>query len=269
MSNVRPTLLLLLIVTCSMIAGPAYSSTEVLVWDAKPLKVRLEISKERIIVFPDNVEIAMSAQLHKNISISSTAGKVYVTPNKPFPESRIEVSLVSTNQRVLIDLFAVSPSDDNELGIVKVVTNEENELKQQRESELFAQTKSISIKELIQHASHDLYAPSRLKQTNRPIRESEIRKPLDLALLFMGRSADLFDIQPLKQYQTTNYTLTAILLTNRTSTQQMLVYRDMYPNFEAVSSQHKNVGPKGGLDESTVMYLVTKHPLYDDPIYAK
>lgn len=269
MRTLKPALLLLLLATCSMIISPAHSSTEVLVWDTKPLKIRLEISKERIIVFPDNVEITMPAQLHRNVNIASTAGKVYVTPNKPFPESRIEVALVSTNERVLIDLFAVSPTDDNELGIVKVVTNQENILKEQTESELFEQTKNITIKELIQHASHDLYAPARLKQTNRPIRESEIHKPLDLALLFMGRSADLFDIQPLKQYQTTNHTLTAILLTNRTPTQQMLVYRDMYPNFEAVSSQHKNVGPKGGLDESTVMYLVTKHPLYDDPIYAK
>lgn len=254
--------------TLLVVSSFSAQATEILVWDTKPLKLRLEVSKERIVVFPDNIEIAMPEQVLKRISISSSAGKAYITAKAPFPESRIEVTLVSTNEIVYIDLFSVVPNNDRELEIVKIITNKEQKENTKRKDEFFKDSAGITIKELIQHASHDFFAPSRLKITNRPIRESVVRQNLNLDLLFMGRSAALFKVKPLKQYQTTRYTLTAILITNRTATKQMIVYRDMYPNFEAVSSQHKDVGPIGSLGESTVVYLITKRPLSEDPIYA-
>ncbi|MFL7013607.1 TIGR03749 family integrating conjugative element protein [Enterovibrio norvegicus] len=248
---------------------PNAFATEILVWDKKPLPVRLEVNQERLIEFPDNIEITMPPALYKRINISTAAGVAYITPRATFPKTRIQVTLIETNQLVYVDLFAVRESITNSsLGMVKIITNDEHLAKQALREEKFKKSGTVTAKELIQYASHDFFAPPRFKNLAKPVQESVIQRPLNLDLLFIGRSASLFDLKAIKQYRTTRYTLTAIHLTNRTNEKQMIVYSDFYPNFEHVSSQHTDVGPKGSISESTVVYLITKRPLTEDPTYS-
>lgn len=243
-------------------------ATEVLVWDKVPLKIRLEVGKEQLIEFPDNIELNMPQKMYNRLSINAAAGIAYITPQAPFPTARIEALLVTTNQKIFIDLFAVESDSKEPAEHIKIITKEESQEKEKARDKLFEQSASVTIKDLIQYASHDLFAPDRLKQTGKPITESKINKPLDLNLLFMGRSAGIFEIKPIKQYRTKKHTLTALLLTNKTEKPQMIVYRDLYPSFVAVSSQHIDVGPAKGVAESTVLYLVTDKPLTQYSIYA-
>ncbi|MFC5079631.1 hypothetical protein VTH8203_00848 [Vibrio thalassae] len=244
------------------------SATEVLVWDKKPLSIRLEVNQERLIEFPDNISIEIPNKLRSRLRVSAAAGVMYITPIAEFPKTRIDIRLASTNELIFVDLFAVEPTGELSQGSVKVVTMKEVKKKQKEDTDLIAQSTSLTIKDLIQHASHDFYAPSRLKDNSKPIVETRIKSKLNLDLLFMGRSAALFDLQPMKQYRTSRYTLTAILVTNRTAKRQPVIFADMYPSFIAASSQHANVGPAGGLAQSTVLYLVTERPLSEDSVYA-
>ncbi|EKO3611935.1 TIGR03749 family integrating conjugative element protein [Vibrio metschnikovii] len=246
------------------------ASTEVLVWDKRPLNIQLEVGKERIIEFPDNIELQMPRQVHNRLRINSAAGIAYITAIAPFPNSRISATLVGTNEKVFIDLLAIDPkdSDGDITDYVKIVTNEFKQEKQRQRDELFSQSGRVSIRELIQYASHQFFAPPRLRKTGLPIQESIITRPLNLNIMFMGSSAGMFELKPLIQYRTVNYTLTAILLTNKTHTAQPILYRDAHPSFIAVSSQHKDVGPKGSQAQSTILYLVTERPLNDDAVYS-
>lgn len=243
-------------------------STEILVWDKKPLSIRLEIGKERIIEFEDNIEIEMTSNVHSRLKIDAAAGVAYLTAIESFPKSRISVTLVATNERIFIDLFAIESDSNQELDLIKVISNDTKLEKEHQKNQHFKQSVNITIKELVQYASHDFFAPTRLKLNNLLIQESIINQKLNLDILFLGRSAGLFDLKPLKQYRTLNYNLTAIVLTNKTSEKQMILYKDIYPNFIAVSSQHKDVGPVGSNSQSTILYLVTEKPLADDATYA-
>ncbi|WP_428776370.1 TIGR03749 family integrating conjugative element protein [Vibrio sp.] len=243
-------------------------ATEILVWDKKPLSIRLEVGKERIIEFPDNIMIGLPEKVSARMQINSAAGVAYLKPMAPFPKTRITIRLESTNELMFIDMFAVKSDSAADLDMVKILTKEAHAKQQAVKDAQFIQSESVSIKELIQFASHDLYAPTRLKNLTKPVQESSISKPLKLDLMFMGRSASLFDLKALKQYRTLRYTLTAILITNRTYQKQPIRYTDLYPNFIAVSSQHMDVGVLGSESQSTVLYLVTERPLSEDKTYS-
>lgn len=259
-----------MIVAATMLLSAVASATEVLVWDKKPLSIRLEVGKERIIEFPDNIELEMPKKAFNRLKIDAAAGVAYMTARAPFPSVRVRAKLVSTNETIFVDLFAVRPEsgEDVPLEQVKIVTAKQHEKKQEAKDELFERSSEVSIKELIQYAAHDFFAPDRLKKTKMPIVSGRLARQLDLSLMFTGRSAGLLELKPIKQYQTRKYTLTAIQATNRTGKPQKIVYRDIYPGYEAVSSQHIDVGPRGSRSQSTVIYLVTEKPLTENPVYA-
>ncbi|MDF9399127.1 TIGR03749 family integrating conjugative element protein [Vibrio sp. 1180_3] len=256
-----------LLFALSILATSSFA-TEMLVWDKRPLKIRLEVNKEKIIEFPDNISLGIPEKLHSRLRLSAAAGVLYITPIAQFPATRIKVRLEETNELVYIDLFAVETKDEAPSEMVRIITKEAEKSKDELQQARLAQSSTVTIKELIQYASHDFYAPPRLKNLTKPVVESLIKKQLRLDILFMGRSASLFDLKPIKQYRTSKYTLTAILITNRTSDNQKIIHRDIYPNFIAASSQHLDVGPKGSDAQSTILYLVTEKPMTDDGVYA-
>ncbi|MGR5296818.1 TIGR03749 family integrating conjugative element protein [Vibrio mediterranei] len=243
-------------------------ATDILVWDKRPLQVRLEVNKERIIEMPDNVRVGLPEYLYSKVNISTTGGVMYVTAKEPFTKTRATIRLASNNEEILIDFFGVESIDDMEPELIKIIKKDDAEKAEAARDAYMAQSNGVSVKDIIQYASHDFYAPPRLKNTNKPIIENEIRAQLRLDLMFMGRSASLFDLKALKQYRTSRYTLTAILVTNRTSQPQEIVYSDLYPDFIAASSQHIDVGPAGSQEESTILYLVTSQPISNNAIYA-
>jgi integrating conjugative element protein (TIGR03749 family) len=243
-------------------------ATEILVWKQKPLEVRLEVGKERIVKFPDNIMLALPAKVRNRMSIDSSAGVAYLTPLAPFPKTRIKVRLATTNELIYIDTFAQTPDDEVPLQDVKIITSAEHEKIQDAKQELFAETDSISLKELVQYATHDFFAPPEFAKLSLPIQESPITKPLNLELMFTGFSAGIFDAKAIKQYRTVNYTLTAIKLTNRTHRTQPIVYSHIEnTGYETVSSQHTEVGPKGSNQQSTLLYFVTDRPLSEISYY--
>ncbi len=259
--------LLTLIAISAMLTSAAWA-TDVLVWDKRPLQVRLEVNKERIIEMPDNVRVGIPEYLYSKVNISTTGGVMYVTAKEPFTKTRATIRLASNNEEILMDFFGVEAIDDAEPELIKVIRKDEADKAEAARDAYMAQSNGVTVKEIIQYAAHDFYAPPRLKDTSKPIVENEIRTPLRLDLMLMGRSASLFDLQALKQYRTSRYVLTAILVTNRTSQPQEIVYSDLYPDFIAASSQHVDVGPAGSKAESTILYLVTSQALSDNAIYA-
>lgn len=240
-------------------------ATEVLVWDKKPLEIRLEVNKERIIEFPDNISMAIPNKVLNRMRVDSSAGNAYFIPRAPFPKARIKVTLVSTGEVIWAYIFAEESSNEMPLPNVKVITNEEKIADDESRQKLFAKSGQVSKKQLTQYATHDFFAPPEFKKMDLPIQESPILRPLNLELMFTGRSAGLFDLQAVKQYRTQNYTLTAIVLTNRTNEVQPIIFSDLEVNgYLAASSQHINLMPRGTDGQSSVLYYITDKPLSEN-----
>lgn len=251
-----------------LLSSISVTATEILVWDKKPLEIRLEVNKERLVEFPDNISMALPPKVLARMSVDSAAGIAYLLPRAPFGKVRIKVRLASTNELIFVDIFAVEPTDDTPMQRVKIVSNEEKIARDETKQQLISNSADISLKELIQYAAHDFFAPPEFKKMDFPIIESRILKPLNLELMFTGLSAGLFDLQPVKQYRTQKYTLTAIKVTNRTNVTQPIVYSDLENvGYITVSSQHINVLPKGTNRQSTLLYYVTDKPLTEGGSY--
>lgn len=240
-------------------------STEILVWDSKPLEIRLEVGKERIVEFPDNIEVALPSKVLARMSFDSRSKVGYFLPRTPFPKVRAKVRLVSSNELIFVEIFAVEPDDATPLEDVKVILKSEWEEQDKDKQVLFAQSNNVTLKELVQYATHDFFAPPEFKKMTLPIQESRIQRPLNLELMFTGFSAGLFDLEPVKQYRTQLYTLTAIKLTNRTNQVQPIIYSHLENNgYVTASSQHRTVTPKGSNGQSTLLYYVTHKPLTEN-----
>lgn len=247
------------------------NATDVLTWNKTPLHIRLNVGEERMVIFTDNVRLGLPPQLMSDLKITNAGGVLYLTARKPFPDTRISVQYVTNNKQVLVDLFATKPDGNEEkLDDIKVVNQSEEKKAEEAQSKLFESSSAVSLKTLIQYASRDFYAPPRLKMSGLPITETKVTQPLHLDILWTNQMAGLFDLVALKQYQTTNYTLTAIMLSNRTNKQQHIILRDLYPdqNIITATAQHLIVGPHNSDTDTTIFYLVTKDPLTSYGIYS-
>ncbi len=237
------------------------NATAVAVWNKKPIDVELPIGKERIISFSDNVRLGVSKSLQSKIKVTNVAGSIYITALQKFPKSRLQVVFTSTGETALLDIYSINVDGEYEPEDLKIITAKEQEITVDQKVEQLKASSKVSIKELVQFASQDWFAPTRLKPHNNLIQEREVSKPVNLDLLFMGSSAGLFDLKPLKEYSAGVYYLTAIGLRNRTAWGQQIKYSDIDPYVTTISSQHTFVGPRGEQNDTTILYVVTEGPL--------
>ncbi|TDR72550.1 DUF3438 family protein [Photobacterium lutimaris] len=244
---------------------PSLQATEIHVWDKKPIEIRLEVGKERLVHFSDNVMLEAPQEVVDKVQVYSAAGTLYLKPKQQLGKTRAW-AVLNSGEKIFLDIFAVRPKDE-ELDDIKIIHSDE-----------MAQTKEVfglstpvatgvTVQQLVQYASIDLYGVQRLVP-QLPVVESEVTGELDFTVLFGGGSAAMFDVKPLKQYRTANYTLTALLITNRTQWPQQVIYTDVFPAHIAVSSQHIDVGPVNSITESTTLYMVTDRPLRENSVFA-
>ena len=242
------------------------AATEVKVWKHTPLPVELPVGKESIILFSDNVRVGLPMSLQGKVKLTSLAGAVYLTALEKFPKTRLQVIYISTGEKALLDVYSKNVDADFEPEDLKIITAQEAEIKVGDQVEALKESSKVSVKDFIQYAAQDWFAPERLKPYNRRITSREITKDVNLDLLFMGKSSGLFELKALKEYSTGQYILTAIGIQNRTLWEQDIDYSDIDPFVIAASSQPINaqptlLGPKGSEGDTTILYVVTESPL--------
>ncbi|EMY6611310.1 DUF3438 family protein [Vibrio parahaemolyticus] len=240
-------------------------STEIAVWDKTPIQVRLEVGTERLIHLPSNVDLGIPENIRPLIRDYNAAGTLYLTPKKPFQKTRFHL-VTESGERIFLDVFATEGTGEP-LEDLKVIRKADME----KTSKVYGlepqERKGLTVKEILQYAHIDLFGVPRLKPKIN-VAESYIKKPLRLDLLFGGRSAGLFELNAFKQYRTQSYTVTAILLTNKSSKPREIKYTDLYPSMIAASVHHLVVGPAGTVYDETVLLVVTKKPLSEYAVYS-
>ncbi len=234
-------------------------ATELMVWDKKPLQMEFQTKAERIIEFPDNVAVALPPQILSKARVSSSGGAVYFTALQPFESTRVEFQLLATGERIFADLRAgeeFSGIDSTES--IKVVTSETINVEQSQADALHMASKRVGLTDLLRAASRDWYAPSRLKQLDAGIKVKPVSGTYNLDLFWTGKSAGLYKMTPLRDYVTRDYTLTAVLVENRSLKPIVVDLGDVYPDVKAVSAQYLDLDAIGKTNSSTVMYVISE-----------
>jgi integrating conjugative element protein (TIGR03749 family) len=257
--------ILFLIVTAINVSQ---AKTDVKVFNTRPIQISLEVGREHLIHFDDNIQYGLSNTMLANVSATAAAGVIYITPTAEFAKERMKVKLVSTGQIIFIDVQAIYVQGEALADEIRIVNGEQQAAVDEASvKEANAASTSITLRELVQYAAQTFYAPDRLKPSNSAITENVIKRRLFLDNLFMGSSAGLFELKPLMEFRTSRYVLTAISLKNKTLEAQKIKFSDVYPDFR-VSAQHMTVGPAHSNTDTTVLYLISDFSLLDSGEYS-
>jgi integrating conjugative element protein (TIGR03749 family) len=219
-------------------------------WHNVPLSIVLPVGHERVVSFPDHVQVGLPAALSdRALRTQSVGGTVLWLAHEPFGPLRLQVRLLTTGHVLLIDLTAVE-SDEATVDPVEVVLPSERSLGEAESA------KPLGPVELTRFASQQLYAPERVVTTSPAIRRVPMALEGDVPLYRAGDVAAL----PLGSWQAGGLFVTAVMLTNRGGERLTLDPRLLRGSFVAATFQHNSLGPAGSRSEATCVYLVTNVP---------
>jgi len=242
-----------------ILAGPWFvpvpaRAEQVVEWRNVPIPIVLVVDEERVLAFPDHVEVGVPANVTSALRTQSTGGTVLWLARRPFDTQRIQVRLLATGHVMLFDVTAIeahtggTPHGESvRVVFPDVLTAAEG---------AGVGDRALTPVTLTRYAAQQLYAPSRLLREIRGLRRVPMGVPESMALYRDAR----IGAQPLASWQGGGFYVTAVKLVNASYRRLMLDPRELRGRFVAVTFQHNSLGPKGSPSDATVAYFVTDRP---------
>ncbi|MCY9874548.1 TIGR03749 family integrating conjugative element protein [Vibrio barjaei] len=249
----------ILLAMVAMVSGNVFASydhTTTSYWNKRPIPVSIQTGEERLLHFDDNVSVGLPEYLKSKVSVTALAGTVYITSNTEFPVTRLLIQKASNGERIVLDVNSVPEDVENNNGDIHIVTKAD--MVSEEVKSKVKDLPSVTIKQLVQFASQDVYGPLNARSNYDGIIVSDVKQQYDLSLFVTGRSTGLFNLIPLKEYKTRDYVLTSILVENTSSTKQEVNLYDFYPDYDAIAIQNGNIAPKGVNGDATVIYVINE-----------
>lgn len=230
----------------------AIASGATVEWRNVPISVVLPVGRERVIAFPDHVQIGVPSSLPPEaFRTQSTGGTALWLARQPFPSQRLHVRLLSTGHVLLIDVTAVEAKDaDAEPLEIVFPSNTMGEGGASPHDELLGPVT------LTRFAAQQLYAPERVLRELPGVRRVPMGAPRSVPLY----RDDQVTATPLASWQGGDFYVTAVLLTNSGYDRLTLDPRLLKGRFVAATFQHNSLGATRSRSDTTCVYLVTKTP---------
>lgn len=227
-------------------------------WNNLPLKINLQVGKERTIQVEDNVVIGVPASIRPYLKSESAQGFIYLTAVKEFPKTRFKLRLKSNNEIILLDL--TSTTEEQDLPNLKIEVPSMS-----KSGEIYSNAtndvkNNVTPIQLTRFAARSFYGPDRLMVTNPQIRMQKV-KQIDLSTLFTGSSSNIFAATPIAVFKAGKMQLTAIKLVNKTPVKQVVNHLHIDADFKFSTSQLTQVNQKNVAGDTTMLYLITDKPL--------
>nr|WP_260437139.1 TIGR03749 family integrating conjugative element protein [Burkholderia sp. Bp9012] len=242
-------------------------AVEILHWQRLPLAVPLVVGQERVLFIDRNVRVGVPPAIADHLRVQSAGGAVYLRASAPIQPSRLQLQDVSNGALILVDIQA-KPADAQQAPLepVRIVTDPlpatryGSAATSTTEPAMTATTAASAAVEtpipvvLTRYAAQSLYAPLRTVEPVAGLARANVRHdlPLDTLMPTLPVRASA-----LAAWRMTDYWVTAIRLTNRSSTSLALDPRALQGDFIAATFQHPDLGPVGQSTDTTVVYLVT------------
>lgn len=242
----------------------AEDNTEHKVWDKKPIEIVLPVAKEKLVSFPETIELGINQSEipADKLKIQNNNHTLYLTAKKPFQKQRVYARLVNSGKIILLDISAktdasVTPitietldnAGANPLATKAAITHRSAQDKTDAE-----EIKPVNMLQLVRYAAQQLYAPKRLLQPDKAIfRVAMQAYPVEPLLLDGSVLA-----QPLASWRSAHYFVTAVLLRNQLPHAQTLDPRIFCGSWAGVSLFPRNrLTQKGNATDSTTAFLVS------------
>ncbi|VFT39777.1 PFL_4704 family integrating conjugative element protein [Klebsiella pneumoniae] len=244
--NVRP--LLILLVTLPLHA------VELVKWEGIPLPVALNIGQERIVFVDRNVRVGYPAALEGKLLIQSSNGTLYLLASQPFAATRLQLQDTENGELILLD---VSASKGEHIREPMRIVREEKKATDAKPDAVPEPLPSTPLPvALTRYAAQMLYAPLRTVEPLPVVQPEGVRLAKTITTLLPALPVNAI---PIGGWKLDPYHLAAIRLQNKSATRQELDPRQLQGQFYAVSFQHRWLGPAGSAEDTTVLYLITRH----------
>ncbi|WP_337261533.1 MULTISPECIES: TIGR03749 family integrating conjugative element protein [unclassified Serratia (in: enterobacteria)] len=246
----------------------AAHALEILHWERLPLAVPLQVGQERVIFIERNIRVGVPAALGSRLRVQSAGGALYLRAAEPIEPTRLQLQDADDGTLILLDI-ATLPVKENAPALepVRIVENtqpkfyggeapaEEGSSEEEDATPPPRRETPIPVV-LTRYAAQSLYAPLRTVEALPGIRTVRVSKGLALDTLLPTLPVEA---NALIAWRLEDYHVTAVRLTNRSRTPQVLDPRALQGDFVAATFQHPDLGPQGTAADTTVVYLVTRH----------
>lgn len=229
-------------------------------WRNVPISVVLPVGRERVIAFPDHVQIGVPSTLPPEaFRTQSTGGTALWLARQPFRSQRLHVRLLSTGHMLLFDVTAVE-ANDADAGPLEIVFPSSTV----GEDGATALDEPLGPVTLTRFAAQRLYAPERVLRELPGVRRVPMGAPKSVPLY----RDDQVAATPLASWQGGDFYVTAVLLTHSGHDRLILDPRLLKGRFVAATFQHNSLGAAGSRSDTTCVYVVTKAPFMASIIAA-
>jgi len=228
--------------------------TERVVFNRRPIKVTLEVGKERMITFPGVIAIHAPEEHESQVAIQTIERTAYVTAHEALTGLRVIAEDLDTGRMIPVDLVASES--------IKVVTDD-LEVYVSRGAEAANDERMAVGTEpapdmvmLTRHAARALYAPKRLMSVNPAIRPAPV-KVAPVPGLYRGYRVQT---TPIAAWRSGNLYVTAVRFSNQEKSPVTLDMGDIRGSWLAATPQHGRILEAGNEADTTAVYLVCDRP---------
>lgn len=248
-------------------AGSMAHAVERIVWNKEPIALRLTVDEERVVTFPAAVRIGVQEGMAGVLRTQIVDGTVYWKATRAFPVLRVQVQEIESGRLFLVDLKAdksattSSRAEHNEPVEIAVSTSNNSATSPARDNDDASHTTApssgqIGYVKLTRFASHQMYAPTRLAQSEAGIWPVPLRTEGPVRLL-IGRNAGAVEAVPIAAWRSANYYVTAIRLRNTGRSAVTIDPRDLRGRWLAATPQHGRLLPAGDEADTSSLYLIS------------
>ncbi|MDR2787078.1 MAG: TIGR03749 family integrating conjugative element protein [Candidatus Accumulibacter sp.] len=264
MTNKRfSTLSILAALVLSLALAPPVRAVEILRWQRLPLAVPLAVGEERIVFIERNVRVGVPGHLGERLRVQSAGGAIYLRASEAIPPTRLQLQDVESGALILLDIAAELAKDgQTPLEPVRIVMEETAEQSQGKPVDKASNPPTAAAARdtpipvvLIRYAAQNLYAPLRSIEPVAGIRRANLSRELALDTLLPALPVRA---RSLAAWRLSDQWVTAVRLSNVSTSRLDLDPRLLQGDFVAASFQHSDLGPAGEASDTTVAYLVTR-----------
>ena len=239
----------------SIISAPLMAAdTEHVVWDKTPIHLSVPINQERLVRFPQAIQIIESEAGNK-IAVLKIQDALYLKAKESFSNKRLLIQLMPQGEVIILSLSA-----DEKLNAATPI---EVLLEQSASPQLTAEDTKISPDlnaiTLTRFAIQSLYSPERLLVVPEGVSRTPMQTRRDIHLIY-GAS---ISARPLISWHGGDFYITAIELKNQLKKEAILDPRHIMGNWQTATFYPTNTLSTRGKVDTTTVFLVSDRPFND------
>lgn len=227
------------------------ANTEHVVWDKTPIHLNLSLNQERLVRFPQAIQVVESEAGDK-ISVLKVQDALYLKANEAFSNKRLLIQLMPQGEVMILSLTAddkINAVDPVEVLLEKV--NDSQPTNQDTKNNL-----DLNAITLTRFAIQSLYAPDRLLVMPEGVSRTPMQTRRDIHLVY-GAS---ISAHPLASWHGGDFYVTAVELKNQLKQEVILDPRHIIGNWQTAAFYPTNtLAGRGNEDTSTVFLVSDRH----------